>query len=666
METDSVDADFENEKHVLSYLRCLEHPNILELLGSFTYRNTHVLLFPPASEDLGRFMSRSTTPKAFRSDLVIFSALLGLTSAIEKVHTYTSSKLNINMIGCHYDLKPKNILVSGQSFVLADFGISRLKKVTDDSKTTFKLGHGHYLAPECPNVADGFKRHSIGRASDIWSFGCVLVELMIFVTFGTESLEEFREQRETTDPVLSFTTRVFYQGKSLHNRVDAWLTKLSDEGNINRKILIRLIRDTLEGNPDFRPNAKEIKSRLRFLVLKARFQCVEALYLNLLSEVSHQEASIESARFQIWGKVLGLGDVDGHWDDKTGINDEYQFADAVSTFTAIEEELSYIISKEAYPFCSPLPILNDRLQASLSTTLQKQMRTALEHRILITEDLNDLEESENMFKGSSAHPSLSLLLAIKRMTIISQSEAEESPELCINIDSVELGERLESHRLGFIRSSDATQEPVLVEWMEYDAYWAEETIGKKLHAWIGMVARLHRSVALFSAFRALHCLGYYHDAGRHAFGLVYEYPPPTLPVTVQGESQPRTLKTVIDITCQDRRQYPLLGDRFVLATHLTASLLGLHKVGWLHKNISPSNVVFFGSPTGNVTTHSPYIIGFNHSRPIDKVAFSQGPRVGSSDWYVLSEFILPFQDCPLNRRTCFGTMQFILGTLYSI
>ena len=259
--------DFEQEKEVLSYMRCLRHLNIVELLGSFTFKDKHYLLFPPAEQDLEQLMSFSRAPARFDSDEAYLLALQGLGSAVNHMHTYTSNVLDIAMIGCHYDLKPKNILVLEDGFILADFGISRLKNMSEDSQTEFNVGIGYYLAPECPNPTDGFEFHEVGRASDIWSFGCVLAELLVNMASGAQGVEAFRVARGTIDLVYGFVLRRFYEGISIHPVVDAWLSKPDLRATQSRLDLVGLVRDSLAMDPQSRPKSSEVASRLRLLGL---------------------------------------------------------------------------------------------------------------------------------------------------------------------------------------------------------------------------------------------------------------------------------------------------------------------------------------------------------------------------------------------------------------
>lgn len=71
------------------------------------------------------------------SDENFLFAICGLCSAIDTVHSFSISELDLRMIGCYHDIKPRNILVDGRNFILADFGLARLKMATESSKSDF-------------------------------------------------------------------------------------------------------------------------------------------------------------------------------------------------------------------------------------------------------------------------------------------------------------------------------------------------------------------------------------------------------------------------------------------------------------------------------------------------------------------------------------------------
>mmetsp|Transcript_18878 Transcript_18878/g.52723 ORF Transcript_18878/g.52723 Transcript_18878/m.52723 type:complete len:401 (-) Transcript_18878:972-2174(-) len=72
----------------------------------------------------------------------------------------------------HRDIKPGNILLNNRGQVkLCDFGISSLYGEDDSSLQTTVVGTSRFMSPE------RLRAKPYGKASDIWSFGLVLLEL---------------------------------------------------------------------------------------------------------------------------------------------------------------------------------------------------------------------------------------------------------------------------------------------------------------------------------------------------------------------------------------------------------------------------------------------------------------------------------------------------------
>lgn len=54
-----------------------------------------------------------------------------------------------------------------------------------------------YIAPECEPIQDGmFSTGIVGRASDIWPFGCVLSEVVTYKLFNGQGVKHFRAARK--------------------------------------------------------------------------------------------------------------------------------------------------------------------------------------------------------------------------------------------------------------------------------------------------------------------------------------------------------------------------------------------------------------------------------------------------------------------------------------
>jgi eukaryotic-like serine/threonine-protein kinase len=72
----------------------------------------------------------------------------------------------------HRDIKPANIVLSGREVKVLDFGIATARLRAGQTKTNGVLGTAAYLSPE---QASG---SAVGPRSDLYSLGCVLVEML--------------------------------------------------------------------------------------------------------------------------------------------------------------------------------------------------------------------------------------------------------------------------------------------------------------------------------------------------------------------------------------------------------------------------------------------------------------------------------------------------------
>ena len=100
---------------------------------------------------------------------------------------------NATITGYHGDLRPHNILVRPDTFVLADFGLAKMEEHNSNS-SSYKGGGGDFVAPE------SFTRGTqIAGSADIWSFGGILVEIASYMTGGPAARSSAQEQRMTHD-----------------------------------------------------------------------------------------------------------------------------------------------------------------------------------------------------------------------------------------------------------------------------------------------------------------------------------------------------------------------------------------------------------------------------------------------------------------------------------
>jgi serine/threonine protein kinase len=168
--------------------RFRQQPHVIRLISTFERDGVQSMIFPWADANLYQHWERNLNgPSDFTTEVWISTQLYGLANAINYMHS--------NGVR-HGDIKPENILwfQKGQSpeghLVLSDLGLS----ITHDmgvAKESRILGFmATYRAPEI-DMRDGI----ITRAQDIWSFGCVLLELTCWLLGGMELVEDFAKAR---------------------------------------------------------------------------------------------------------------------------------------------------------------------------------------------------------------------------------------------------------------------------------------------------------------------------------------------------------------------------------------------------------------------------------------------------------------------------------------
>lgn len=617
-------------------LSLLKHPNLVELLGSYTHGQRHNLLFPLARGGTLADLFKSRRPPELQSDTNLILALCGLGSAICAVHEFACQHLQA--IGCHHDLKPSNVLVDSSSFILADFGLARLKELPETSETIFRLGRGDYLAPECDDIDADFQRGVIHRSSDIWSFGCIIAELLTYRVHGPDGVERFKRERRFRK--YNFYLCRFACGSAVPNEaVNKWLEDLDMTCPTSARLLPPLVRRMLSLTPEDRPKASEVEAALRFTALDALTQLIDKNYKSICAKSNSIQSFVEQKRFASWKGACQIEEVvasrgqglAGLWAGKSYT----EFQEIVSRLADLEKELKAIepdCENPRDPVFVPLRWHNDHLLSMLPRELQDQAMKQLEREMLQIEDASRLDEirSELQDQASSMNCQAGVLAAIKRIRIlVDEPHSRLITPRCptnLQIDPRTLDgkkEQLESFYVTrMARSKEGGCEEkdlVLVEQRPYSIQHADH---EELLARLDDIATLLNSADKPDGLRVLPCRGFFHDTRQYTFGLVYDFP--------HGCSRATTLQSILPSSENKRQQdtmRPLLGDRFQLAHDLALSLLKFHTVGWLHRSISSSNIAFFlqeGCPMER-RLHEWSFLGFLHSRIDDWSVFTEGP-----------------------------------------
>ena len=605
-------------------LRLLRHPNIVELLGAYTYKGMHNFLFPLASDGNLAKLFQNERPPYLQSNEDFLVALAGLGSAVCAMHEYSSK--NLQAIGCHHDLKPSNVLVDKSNFILADFGLSRLKELPQTSATLPKDARGDYLAPECEDLEADCEKHIVHRSSDIWSFGCIVAELLTYMIEGPNSVREFREKRIFS--VRGLTLWRFHCGLGNPSKaVVDWTEGIKNKCHGPEQQLALLVEDMLSIRSEDRPRAPAVKKRLCAIAIKAVTQPVDRLYTNVSEKSSSLQVFVEQKKFASWKWACGLAKIENapapvdlyEWNTyESYLSVLNHLSDLHNTLRIIESNTQ--ISKSLLPL--QLRKLNDHLFEMLPQSLQEGATNLWEHCLLQTTDDRLLERMSNSLEEENLDNSIGALAAIKRLRILVEKRSSKNGTLFLDPNSLQERKNVENFSTQIVLQDGKITVPVLVECKRVDLEETDDRKREEILDRIEDIAELVNCADRHNGLRVLHCRGMYYDEARSAFGMVYDFPELLVPKT---EVRGTTLMAALERR-PGSQELPLLGDRFRLAYDLAASLFRFHSVGWLHKSISSKVVMFFhhqDSPW-SAQMGNWYLRGFLHSRLNDESAITEG------------------------------------------
>ena len=237
----SVMAAFARE---ISVMRQVVHQHCVQFVGSYTdTHHVNILSNPIADMDLATLLDSSIS---LEERIIIFRGIGCLCNAINYLH---QNKIR------HEDLKPQNILIHGNNILLTDFGFS-LDFSEDSVSTTTGRPSAWTVRYSAPEVLDSEPRN---RATDIYSLGCVLVE-MISAYYGFSLSEVKAYWRQTGNGQSSFArntdaTTTWLHGPKLSSRMQA-----SRESKLD--LIYIYLPSMLDADRNHRPAAQQVTDRL--------------------------------------------------------------------------------------------------------------------------------------------------------------------------------------------------------------------------------------------------------------------------------------------------------------------------------------------------------------------------------------------------------------------
>jgi serine/threonine protein kinase len=590
----------------------------VRLVTTFEHRGIYNLLFECADLSLHDLLSRDSRPPLWHDNNSFFAAIQGLSSALAALHDYCISGLDTELIGCHHDLKPSNVLVKDMRFLLADFGLSRLKPIEGDSKTLFR-GMNYHNAPECLDFDVGYNHQKVGRKSDIWAFGTIVLDILTYLLQGSNGLRDFEQGRKHKSG--AFTFYFFHHSGRDHPFVYAHIQKLKNAAVPAWQTVFPLILSTLETTPENRPDAASVVECMSHIALRIQTASVLSRLNAYADSVKNSLVTMELKILTTWIALTGLSKESEDWSSFIKVmNNEIAFSKLNDCLLELERAINGLETVGGHPTVWSVRQLSrpiGRLVAELDNTTRRKLYNHIDIEFLQDIEGNQwktVSESQLYAKNTSLSH-LAMAKAAAKTPSNQLIVLHHAPEL--ENDAIKDGRTFGSQStLGTLDGQ--TQTPVLIEYVKYDQKWvgdARKELLQRIQGLASVLETKHRP----TGFSTLPCVGFYHAKARDSFGLVFEIPP--------AATQLKTLKQLLEeIPAQQLAARPSLGDVFELSSKLARSILQFHKASWLHKDISSLNICFACTSTRKTDVTAPFLIGFNHSRPDSSDAFTHGPN----------------------------------------
>ena len=268
--------------------------------------------------DLHDFLLQRNRPTGFTDAFSFHQAMHGLSDGLSYLHNFrprpSSSKMSseVSMHGYHHDIKPRNVLVRGTDFILADFGTSKMKELDEDSQTPWKNTTFEYGAPECRDP-ESLAAGVVGRPLDIWSLACIFTEVVTYAEQGSQGLEDFRLRRLRDH--LYGQLRCFHDDERLDQIVRTHLDDLEEKtpDSSTRKVL-SIILKMFATNPADRIQADDVEKNLACAAIEALLDALLGRIQNIIDAAGEAtDQNLYTTRLKIemnhllgWAGALGM------------------------------------------------------------------------------------------------------------------------------------------------------------------------------------------------------------------------------------------------------------------------------------------------------------------------------------------------------------------------
>lgn len=225
-------------------LESTKHPHIVRLITAFRHGEHYYLCFPLAKCDLEKILKESEPERSLEHIRWILGQMSKVSDALKTIHSDmkgtsthilrptrhfqrghqnlavpgTAAGQNLSLRddnfaesdevlkGVHNDLAPGNLLLFYKldtrlerdeakygRMVISDFGLAKLRRKIDGSRSKNIKGQPNYLSPE--SEAERPEERYQDQWKDIWCLGAILLQILVWLEGGSDALANFDSKR---------------------------------------------------------------------------------------------------------------------------------------------------------------------------------------------------------------------------------------------------------------------------------------------------------------------------------------------------------------------------------------------------------------------------------------------------------------------------------------
>ncbi|KAI8966787.1 hypothetical protein F5Y11DRAFT_361831 [Daldinia sp. FL1419] len=274
---DELPGFFDREASNLHKIQEFDSHHLVEPITAYQINSDKCLVFPWADGGTLRDCWKSFSGKNLDPGSLhwLLSQVKGICSAIYELH-----KRNTR----HGDLKPENILwfedENGRGTLqIADLGLAKFHEEESHTrnrqgiKTLTPSGTSRYEPPETDKARG--KDEPRSRQYDIWSMGCILLELLVWLMYDCEGLDKFsggasrfwskQSLEYIIDPYIDACIKVIMQELESKPSMNAYIDLLI---LVRDKLLVVAVSDSYESQKGYRETAEKLYESMGCIVQK--------------------------------------------------------------------------------------------------------------------------------------------------------------------------------------------------------------------------------------------------------------------------------------------------------------------------------------------------------------------------------------------------------------